>query len=52
MDKQILAEIMERDIARLKAARPNLGSRIERAEHILVSQLSTSNGARPIKRLV
>jgi hypothetical protein len=40
---------MERDIARLKAARPHLGSRIERAEHILVAQLSTSNGSRPVK---
>ncbi len=49
MDTQSLAEIMERDIARLKAARPHLASRIERAEHILVTQLSTSNGSRPVK---
>jgi len=49
MDTQSLAEIMERDIARLKAARPRLASRIERAEHILVTQLSTSNGSRPVK---
>ncbi len=49
MDKQILAEIMERDISRLLAARPKLASRIERAEHILVSQLSVTNGSRPIK---
>jgi hypothetical protein len=40
---------MERDITRLKAARPNLVSRIERAEHILVTQLSTANGSRPVK---
>ncbi len=49
MDTQSVAEIMERDIARLKAARPHLGSRIERAEHILVTQLSTANGSRPVK---
>jgi len=49
VDKQSVAEIMERDIARLKAARPHLASRIERAEHILVTQLSTSNGSRPVK---
>jgi len=49
MDKQILAEIMERDIARLKAFRPHLASRIERAEHILVTQLSVTNGSRPVK---
>jgi len=40
---------MERDIARLKAARPRLASRVERAEHILVTQLSTANGSRPVK---
>jgi hypothetical protein len=40
---------MERDIARLKSARPRLASRIERAEHILVAQLSTTNGSRPVK---
>jgi hypothetical protein len=49
MDTQSLAEIMERDIARLKAARPRLASRIERAEHILVTQLSVTNGSRPVK---
>ncbi|MGH3086280.1 MAG: hypothetical protein ACRDSJ_03040 [Rubrobacteraceae bacterium] len=41
---------IEREIARLKAARPHLRSRIERAEHILVTQLSTANGThRPMK---
>ena len=49
MDKQSVAEIMERDIARLKTARPHLASRIERAEHILVTQLSVTNGSRPVK---
>ncbi len=49
MDKQSLAEIMERDVARLKHARPHLASRIERAEGILVTQLSVTNGSRPVK---
>ncbi len=44
---------IEREIARLKAARPHLSSRIERAEHILVTQLSTANGThKPIKARV
>jgi hypothetical protein len=49
VDVTSVAEIMERDIARLKSARPKLTSRIERAEHILVTQLSTTNGSRPVK---
>ncbi len=49
MDTITIAETMERDIARLKAARPRLESRIARAEHILVTQLSTTNGSRPVK---
>jgi hypothetical protein len=49
VDTTTIAEVMERDIARLKAARPHLASRIERAEHILVTQLSTANGSRPVK---
>jgi hypothetical protein len=49
MDTTTIAETMERDIARLKSARPRLKSRIERAEHILVTQLSTTNGSRPVK---
>jgi hypothetical protein len=49
VDTTTIAEIMERDIARLKSARPQLASRIERAEHILVTQLSTANGSRPVK---
>lgn len=49
MDTTSIAETMEREISRLKAARPKLASRIERAEHILVTQLSVTNGHRPIK---
>ncbi len=41
---------IEREIARLKAARPHLSSRVERAEHILVAHLSTANGThKPVK---
>ncbi len=41
---------IEREIARLKAARPRLSTRVERAEHIIVTQLSTANGAhKPVK---
>ncbi len=41
---------IEREIARLTAARPHLATRIERAEHILVTHLSTANGTyKPIK---
>ncbi|MBA2693281.1 MAG: hypothetical protein H0U65_12455 [Rubrobacter sp.] len=40
---------IEREIARLKAARPRLATRVERAEHILVTQLSCSNRSRPLK---
>jgi len=49
VDTITIAQTMERDIARLKSARPLLTSRIERAEHILVTQLSTANGSRPVK---
>jgi len=49
MDTTTIAANMERDIARLKAARPQLVGRVERAEHILVTQLSTANGSRPVK---
>ncbi len=41
---------IEREIARLTTARPHLTSRIERAEHILVTHLATPNGAhKPVK---
>ncbi|MGI8540786.1 MAG: hypothetical protein ACR2N0_13610 [Rubrobacteraceae bacterium] len=41
---------IEREIARLKAARPHLESRVERAEHILVAHLATANGThKPLK---
>ncbi len=41
---------IEREIARLKAARPHLATRVERAEHIIVTHLSTAHGThRPVK---
>ncbi|MGI8541165.1 MAG: hypothetical protein ACR2N0_15565 [Rubrobacteraceae bacterium] len=41
---------IEREIARLKAARPHLRTRVERAEHIIVTHLATANGThRPVK---
>ncbi len=43
------AERVEAELERLRAARPALSSRISRAESILVTQLSVSNGRRPIK---
>ncbi len=52
MDTQSLAlhvDAIERELQRLRAARPKLESRIERAENILVTQLSVSNGIRPIR---
>lgn len=49
MDTQSIAGIMERELDRLKAARPQFASRVDRAEHILTVQLSVSNGSRPIK---
>ena len=44
-----IAERVEVELERLRTARPALSSRIERAEHIIVTQLSVSNGSRPIR---
>lgn len=40
---------IEAELERIKAARPALRSRCERAESIIVGQLSLSNGSRPVK---
>ncbi len=40
---------IERELSRLRSARPQLAGRVDRAEHILVTQLSVSNGTRPVK---
>ncbi len=53
MDKaSVAAERIERIVAtldRIKAKRPALASRVERAEHILTVQLSVANRMRPIR---
>lgn len=43
---------IDTELKRLRAARPGLASRIDRAETILTVQLSVSNGTRPIKARV
>lgn len=48
MDERRIPEIVA-TLERIKAKRPNLASRVDRAEHILTVQLSVSNGMRPIK---
>lgn len=48
MDEQRIAEIVA-TLDRIKAKRPALASRVDRAEHILTVQLSVMNGQRPIK---
>jgi uncharacterized Zn finger protein len=48
MDEQRVTQIVE-ELDRIKEARPGLASRVERAEHIIVTQLSTSNGSRPVR---
>lgn len=40
---------IEQEIARLKAARPALASRVERAEQIVTMQASLANGSRPVR---
>ncbi len=40
---------LEEELERLRRARPGLASRIDKAEGIIVMQLSASNGYRPIK---
>ncbi len=48
MDEQRIAQVVA-TLDRIKAKRPALASRVERAEHILTVQLSVANGMRPIK---
>lgn len=48
MDEVRVTQIVE-ELERIKAARPSLASRVERAEHIIVTQLSVSNGSRPVR---
>jgi hypothetical protein len=48
MQERRIQEIVD-TLDRIKAKRPALASRVERAEHILTVQLSVANGMRPIK---
>lgn len=48
MDEVRVQEIVEQ-LDRIKEARPSLASRVERAEHIITTQLSVSNGSRPVR---
>ena len=46
---EAIAEKAEAELERLKRARPALASRIEKAESIIVMQLASLNGQRPIR---
>jgi uncharacterized Zn finger protein len=48
MDEVRIAQVVE-ELDRIKGARPTLASRVERAENIIVTQFSVSNGSRPVR---
>lgn len=48
MDEVRITQVVE-ELDRIKEARPSLASRVERAEHIIVTQMSVSNGSRPVR---
>ncbi len=48
MDRESITQVVE-ELERIKEARPSLASRVERAEHIICTQLSVSNGSRPVR---
>jgi hypothetical protein len=48
MDEARITQVVE-ELERIKEARPSLASRVERAEHIITTQLSVSNGSRPVR---
>ncbi len=48
MIEQRITQVVE-ELERIKEARPSLASRVERAEHIIVTQMSVSNGSRPVR---
>jgi hypothetical protein len=48
MDEVRVTQVVE-ELGRIKEARPSLASRVERAEHIITTQLSVSNGSRPVR---
>jgi hypothetical protein len=45
---EVLAERIEQEISRLRAAKPELDSRIDRAANLLVVQLAAPKQARPV----
>jgi uncharacterized Zn finger protein len=48
MDEVRVQQVVE-ELERIKEARPSLASRVERAEHIIVTQMSVGNGSRPVR---
>lgn len=52
MDTQSLAQATERVLEILREARPEMGGRIEKAENLLVTQISVSNGVCPIRATI
>ncbi len=46
---EVLAELIETELHRLRMARPHLSDRLDRASHILVCHLSSSARTRPIR---
>ncbi len=48
MDEVRVTQVVD-TLDRIKEARPSLASRVERAEHIITTQLSVSNGSRPVR---
>ncbi len=48
MDEVRITQVVD-TLDRIKEARPSLASRVERAEHIIVTQMSGSNGSRPVR---
>ncbi len=48
MDEQRIAQVVA-TLDRIKAKRPALASRVDRAEHIITVQLSVAGGMRPIR---
>lgn len=49
MIREYTTEAIEGELARLRAARPGMASRIDRAEALLTEHLRSENGSRPIK---
>jgi hypothetical protein len=48
-DREVLAERIEREVERIREARPHLSSRLDRASALLVAQLSLPPQTRPVR---